>query len=97
MVSPSAIEIVSLEFSNHSGSHDSNNGQNQQENYCADVLRITPSVVIGRVVGAGNLFSHETPDAMNENDDAQGGSLVIGIVPKSLENCKYRDFSYLIL
>lgn len=53
MVSPSAVEIVSQDFS------DSNMGAAaQQENgYCADVLKITPSIVIGKVVGqSANQF-----------------------------------------
>ena len=68
-------------------------GGGASSNYCAEVLKITPSIVIGKVMGpTGNLLYQtrmESQDAMGEPEETQSaGSLVIGIVPKSLENRK---------
>ena len=69
------------------------NGGGASSNYCAEVLKITPSVVIGKVLGPTSNLMYQTrlegQDSMGEPDESQSaGSLVIGIVPKSLENRK---------
>ena len=69
------------------------NGGGASSNYCAEVLKITPSVVIGKVMGSTSNLMYQTrlegQDSMGEPDESQSaGSLVIGIVPKSLENRK---------
>ena len=59
-----------------------------------DMLRITPSVVIGKVVSSNSSLlsgkSSEIQEALLEGEveSTNAGSLVIAIVPKSLENCK---------
>ena len=91
MVSPSAIEIVSMD----QGATNEDGGMNhaQESNNtgaCVDVLKITPQVVIGKIVGSTNSLDANN-DVMSETDPTDvtsKGSLVIAIVPKSLENRK---------
>ena len=54
------------------------------------MLKITPTLVVGKVVASG-LGRADSQDLMNgDADDSQRSeSLVIAIIPKSLENCKY--------
>ena len=51
MVSPSAFEIMSMDFSNDSGEYNNAQDNDQSSVGSADVLKITPSVVIGKIVG----------------------------------------------
>ena len=88
IVSPNAIEIMSIEFSNDFGENNNAMDNDLTANGNTDVLRLTPSVVIGKIVGPGSLFlgRSESKEALGEKDEVN--SLVIGIVPKSLESCK---------
>ena len=88
IVSPNAIEIMSIEFSNDSGENNNAMDNDLTANGNTDVLRLTPSVVIGKIVGPGSLFlgRSDSKEALGEKDEVN--SLVIGIVPKSLESCK---------
>ena len=95
MVSPTAIEIVSTEHSQKSGDSNNNNAMEANVNQTnTDMLRITPSVVIGKVVSSNSSLlsgkSSEIQEALLEGEveSTNAGSLVIAIVPKSLENRK---------
>ena len=80
---------MSMELSNDSGENNYAMDNDLAATGSADVLRITPSVVIGKILGPTSLLPgrSESKEALGKKEDGTN-SLVIGIIPKSLESCK---------